>query len=160
MTLERSRAARAEQTGPRAPQSDQGPKKTRSTAQKALIRSALAAETRFVSAQELHRTLAEEGHSVGLATVYRQLGSLSESGLADSITISERQLFRACDQDEHHHHLVCENCGKAVEVEPPSEDWIRKVANSHGFTATRHVFEIFGLCAECSALSKRSEQEG
>ncbi|RBP61687.1 Fur family zinc uptake regulator [Brevibacterium sanguinis] len=127
------------------------PKKTRSTAQKSLIRSALAAETRFVSAQELHRTLAAAGHTVGLATVYRQLNSLSETGQADSITVSEKQLFRACEQDEHHHHLVCEECGTAVEVDPPTEDWIRTVAQANGFTATRHVFEIFGLCAECSA---------
>ncbi|MGO1823093.1 MAG: Fur family transcriptional regulator, partial [Brevibacterium aurantiacum] len=57
-------------------------------------------------------------------------------------------------QDEHHHHLVCENCGKAVEVEPPSEDWITTTAHSHGFEVTRHVFEIFGLCAECAASAQ------
>ncbi|MCF2586805.1 transcriptional repressor [Brevibacterium sp. UCMA 11752] len=130
------------------------PKKTRSTAQKAVIRSALESEKRFVSAQQLHRTLEDQGHTVGLATVYRQLNALSESGHADSITIAEKQLFRACAQDEHHHHLVCENCGKAVEVEPPSEDWITTTAHSHGFEDTRHVFEIFGLCAECAALAK------
>lgn len=129
-------------------------KKTRSTAQKAVISSALESEKRFVSAQQLHRTLEDQGHTVGLATVYRQLNALSESGGADSITIAEKQLFRACAQDEHHHHLVCENCGKAVEIEPPSEDWITTTAQSHGFEVTRHVFEIFGLCAECSALAK------
>lgn len=131
------------------------PKKTRSTAQKALISSALDAETRFVSAQDLHRTLEDAGHTVGLATVYRQLNALSRSGHADSITIAEKQLFRACAQDEHHHHLVCENCGRAVEVDPPSEDWIRTVAQSNGFEVTRHVFEIFGLCPECAAARRR-----
>lgn len=130
------------------------PKKTRSTAQKAIISSALEYEKRFVSAQQLHRTLEDQGHTVGLATVYRQLNALSESGHADSITIAEKQLFRACSQEEHHHHLVCENCGKAVEIEPPSEDWITTTAQSHGFAVTRHVFEIFGLCAECSSSKK------
>ncbi|WP_164514455.1 Fur family transcriptional regulator [Brevibacterium aurantiacum] len=130
------------------------PKKTRSTAQKAVIRSALESEKRFVSAQQLHRTLEDQGHTVGLATVYRQLNALSESGHADSITIAEKQLFRACAQDEHHHHLVCENCGKAVEIEPPSEDWMSTTARVHGFEVTRHMFEIFGLCAECAALAK------
>lgn len=130
------------------------PKKTRSTAQKAIISSALEHEKRFVSAQQLHRTLEDQGETVGLATVYRQLNALSESGHADSITIAEKQLFRACSQEEHHHHLVCENCGKAVEIEPPSEDWITTTAQSHGFAVTRHVFEIFGLCAECSSSTK------
>ena len=130
------------------------PKKTRSTAQKAIISSALEHEKRFVSAQQLHRTLEDQGETVGLATVYRQLNALSESGHADSITIAEKQLFRACSQEEHHHHLVCENCGKAVEIEPPSEDWITTTAQSHGFAVTRHVFEIFGLCAECASSTK------
>lgn len=131
------------------------PKKTRSTAQKALIWSALDAETRFVSAQDLHRSLEDAGHNVGLATVYRQLNAMSRSGRADSITIAEKQLFRACTQNEHHHHLVCEKCGKAIEIDPPSEDWIRKVAQSNGFEVTRHVFEVFGLCPECAAAQHR-----
>ncbi|MCD1286574.1 MAG: Fur family transcriptional regulator [Brevibacterium sp.] len=130
------------------------PKKTRSTAQKALIRSALEAETRFVSAQQLHRSLEDQGASVGLATVYRQLNALSQAGHADAITIAEKQLFRACTHSEHHHHLVCESCGKAVEIEPPGEDWMRTLARSHGFEATRHVFEIFGLCADCRAAQE------
>ena len=103
-------------------------KKTRSTAQKALIRSALETETRFVSAKQLHRRLEDEGASVGLATVYRQLNTLARSGDADTITIAETQLFRACAQTEHHHHLVCERCGTAVEIDPPSEDWMRQIA--------------------------------
>lgn len=126
-------------------------KKTRSTAQKALIRSALESETRFTSAKQLHRRLEDEGASVGLATVYRQLNALGRSGEADTITVAETQLFRACAQSEHHHHLVCERCGTAVEIGPPSEDWIRKVASANGFEVTHHVFEIFGLCADCRA---------
>ncbi|WP_166974321.1 Fur family transcriptional regulator [Brevibacterium atlanticum] len=124
-------------------------KKTRSTAQKALIRDALESETRFVSAKQLHRRLEDDGASVGLATVYRQLNALGRSGDADTITIGETQLFRACAQAEHHHHLVCERCGTAVEIDPPSEDWMRTVAGSHGFEITHHVFEIFGICADC-----------
>ena len=130
------------------------PRKTRSTAQKALIRSALETETRFVSAKQLHRRLEDEGASVGLATVYRQLNALARGGAADTITIAETQLFRACSQTEHHHHLVCENCGTAVEIDPPSEDWMRKVAEKNGFEVTHHVFEIFGLCADCRGDSR------
>ncbi|MEY9260230.1 MULTISPECIES: Fur family transcriptional regulator [Brevibacterium] len=126
-------------------------KKTRSTAQKALIRSALETETRFVSAKQLHRRLEDEGASVGLATVYRQLNALARGGDADTITIAETQLFRACAQTEHHHHLVCERCGTAVEIDPPSEDWMRQIAASNGFEITHHVFEIFGLCTDCRA---------
>ena len=126
-------------------------KKTRSTAQKALIRSALETETRFVSAKQLHRRLENEGASVGLATVYCQLNALAHIGDAATITIAETQLYRACSQPEHHHHLVCERCGTAVEIDPPSENWMRQIAASNGFEITHHVFEIFGLCADWRA---------
>ena len=126
-------------------------KKTRSTSQKALIRSALESETRFISAKQLHRRLEDEGASVGLATVYRHLNALGRSGDADTITISETQHFRACAQTQHHHHLVCEKCSTAVEIDPPSENWMRTVAGANGFEITHHVFEIFGICADCRA---------
>ncbi|WP_246846447.1 Fur family transcriptional regulator [Humibacter ginsenosidimutans] len=121
----------------------------RRTAQKDAVRRALGEESGFISAQQLHQRLSDNGASVGLATVYRQLNALVDSGLADAIPVSGGQLFRACEQREHHHHLVCENCGRAVEIDPPSEKWIRTVAKDHGFTVNRHVLEVFGLCADC-----------
>jgi Fur family ferric uptake transcriptional regulator len=36
-----------------------------------------------------------------------------------------------------------------VEIEPPDEDWLRKIAKAHGFTMSSHTVEVFGLCAEC-----------
>ncbi|GAA2181435.1 transcriptional repressor [Brooklawnia cerclae] len=132
---------------------------TRATAQKEAIRRALQAAPGFVSAQQLHQLMSEEGTPVGLATVYRQLNTLAANGQADTISVASGQLFRACKPGAHHHHLVCENCGKAVEVGPPDEDWYQAVAHEHGFTVTHHVLEIFGLCPSCSS-AKQDEVHG
>jgi Fur family ferric uptake transcriptional regulator len=52
----------------------------------------------------------------------------------------------------HHHHLLCRNCGKAVEVEAPAvETWAARTAQEHGFTEVAHTVEIYGLCPDCSA---------
>ena len=123
---------------------------TRRTAQKAAIRRALDDAPGFISAQQLHQRLQRDGTHVGLATVYRQLAALAESGAADSIRISDGYLYRACESGAHHHHLVCENCGNAIEIDPP-EDWMRAVAQRHGYTITRHTLEVFGLCPQCAA---------
>ncbi len=125
---------------------------TRHTFQKDVIRRALGEATGFISAQQLHQRLDAEGTPVGLATVYRQLNVLAESGQADTIPIAGGQLYRACAPGAHHHHLVCENCGKAVEIDPPSEQWIRAAAQQNGYTITRHVLEVFGLCSDCAAV--------
>lgn len=123
----------------------------RRTVQQEAVRQALEAAVGFMSVQELHYRLNRGGASVGLATVYRQLNALVEAGLADTIPVAGGQLFRACAPGGHHHHLVCESCGMAVEIDPPGEEWMRDAADAHGFTVTRHVVEVFGRCAACAA---------
>ncbi len=84
----------------------------RQTKQKDAIRAALADCEEFISAQDLHRRLEDEGSKIGLATVYRQLNALADAGAADTIRLDGQQLFRLCGDDGHHHHLVCKRCGK------------------------------------------------
>lgn len=121
----------------------------RSTPQKEAVQRALKEAEGFVSAQQLHQLLADDGYPVGLATVYRQLNALTEAGAADAIPATSGQLFRACEPDEHHHHLVCEECGTAAEIDLPDESWILEEAQRLGFAVTRHVLEVFGTCARC-----------
>ncbi|MER7798427.1 transcriptional repressor [Microbacterium sp. NPDC096154] len=122
----------------------------RRTAQKEAVRRALRQAPGFVSAGELHERLAAGGNAVGLATVYRQLNALAEDGRADTIPGPGGRLFRACEAPGvHHHHLVCEACGRAFELDAPDEAWIRDAATEHRFTVTRHVLEVFGRCADC-----------
>lgn len=121
----------------------------RQTRQKDAIREALRENDEFISAQDLHRRLEEHGTHIGLATVYRQLNALADAGLADTIRLDGQQLFRLCGDDGHHHHLVCVRCGRTVEIEPPSESWLRGIADAHGFTVESHTLEVFGLCPDC-----------
>ena len=65
----------------------------RNTKQKELIHDALKANDEFISAQDLHRKLEDEGVKVGLATVYRQLNALAEAGEADTVRLEGQQLF-------------------------------------------------------------------
>lgn len=136
---------------------------TRRTAQKALIEEILQEAEGFISATELHRRLQARGSKVGIATVYRQLNALAQSGEADTIEAAQGTIYRICEPYEHHHHLVCDNCGRAEEIQLPAEEWMRKVSQEHGYTMTRHVLEVFGLCPICQedpsaqAASKGSE---
>ena len=68
----------------------------RQTKQKDAIRAALADCEEFISAQDLHRRLEDEGSKIGLATVYRQLNALADAGAADTIRLDGQQLFRLC----------------------------------------------------------------
>ena len=123
----------------------------RGTVQKEAGQRALRDVRGFISAGDLHHRINAEGTPIGLATVYRQLNALTQSGHADTIPVPTGQLFRACQPGAHHHHLVCEHCGRAIETGPPDEAWIRDTAAQHGLTVTRHILEVFGRCADCPA---------
>lgn len=129
------------------------PVKGRSTKQRAAVSAALNEVDEFRSAQELHDMLKHRGDSVGLTTVYRTLQSLADAGEVDALRTSDGEtVYRRCSTGDHHHHLVCRVCGKAVEVEGPAvEQWAETIAAEHGFVNVAHTVEIFGTCAECSA---------
>jgi Fur family ferric uptake transcriptional regulator len=129
-------------------------KTRRNTWQKDAVRHALGEATGFVSAQDLHLVLRNHGSSIGLATVYRALAELAQQQEADSLqSTSGETLFRACDSG-HHHHLICSQCGKAVEIEVSNiETWIAQIASQHGFAPTSHTVELFGKCQLCRELS-------
>ena len=125
----------------------------RNTWQREAVRNALDANDGFVSAQALHAVLHATGSPIGLATVYRALADLAIKGDADSLQSPDGEsLYRACSSNEHHHHLICRNCGLTVEIEADAvERWAKDVAAQNGFTDAAHVVDVFGLCAACTA---------
>ncbi|WSX90876.1 transcriptional repressor [Streptomyces sp. NBC_00890] len=128
------------------------PVRGRSTRQRAAVAAALDEVDEFRSAQELHDVLKHRGDSVGLTTVYRTLQSLADAGEVDVLRTTEGEsVYRRCSTGEHHHHLVCRMCGKAVEVEGPVvEQWAETIAAQHGFVNVAHTVEVFGTCADCA----------
>ena len=127
-------------------------KAKRHTWQREAVREALGTTEGFVSAQNLHAQLREAGSAVGLATVYRALADLAVEGEADALQQEGESLYRACTPGSHHHHLICRNCGRTVEISAdPVEQWAREVAAANGFTRPEHIVDVFGLCADCSA---------
>ncbi|MEU5805500.1 MULTISPECIES: Fur family transcriptional regulator [unclassified Streptomyces] len=131
------------------------PVRGRSTRQRAAVAAALDEVDEFRSAQELHDMLRHRGDSVGLTTVYRTLQSLADAGEVDVLRTSDGEsVYRRCSTGDHHHHLVCRGCGKAVEVEGPAvEKWAESIAAEHGFVNVAHTVEIFGTCADCAAAA-------
>jgi Fur family ferric uptake transcriptional regulator len=123
----------------------------RPTRQRLALTEALTGIDEFVSAQQLHARMTASGSKVGLATVYRNLQSLAADGEVDVLRTDEGEaLYRACSTEAHHHHLVCRECGRTVEVSVPAsfEQWSARVGAEHGFTRISHLVEIFGVCSD------------
>lgn len=122
----------------------------RLTKQRALIVEALEHKTGFTTAQELFHQLRKRRDAPGLATVYRTLATLAAAGALDSSIREGEQVFRLCGS-RHHHHLVCESCGRVEEVASQQvEAWVKQVARRRGFRVTGHTADVYGICASCS----------
>jgi Fur family transcriptional regulator, ferric uptake regulator len=122
----------------------------RPTPKRVAVLAELTREPDDVTAQTLHGRLQKRGERLGLATVYRTLQTFAEAGLVDTLSHNPGEVcYRRCG-DEHHHHLVCSQCHRVVEVaECRLDGWLARVSASHGFVATAHRLEIDGLCAAC-----------
>lgn len=114
----------------------------------------------FRSAQQVFEDLQNEGHRVGLATVYRNLQTLTEEGRVDVLRSNEGEsLYRLCASVDHHHHLVCRNCGHAEEINLDQfEPWVSAVAQEHNYSEVEHSIELFGLCQPCTRDLARSSR--
>ena len=121
------------------------------TRQRTAVAGALAKQEGFTSAQALHDVLRHDGESVGLTTVYRHLQALADAGEVDVLRTDDGEsVYRACEGDDHHHHLVCRSCGATVEVTGPAvEAWAEAIAAEHGYGDVSHTLEVFGTCSTC-----------
>lgn len=123
----------------------------RSTRQRAAVVEVLRDLDNFASAKTIYEELGVRNQSVGLTTVYRTLQSLADINAVDVLHMaSGESLYRSCDNERHHHHLVCTECGTTVEISGgPVEKWAREESGKAGFMMTGHTAEVFGLCAPC-----------
>ena len=121
------------------------------TRQQVAVAELLVRSDDFTSAQTVHARLRDAGAGVGLATVYRTLQAMVDAGTVDVLRTDDGEaVYRACST-HHHHHLVCRQCGRTVEVEGPAvERWADRVAAEHGFVDVSHTLEVFGTCASCA----------
>ncbi|MGH3358236.1 MAG: Fur family transcriptional regulator [Nocardioidaceae bacterium] len=124
----------------------------RTTRQRRAVAAVLDDLDGFSSAQQIHDLLRQQGESIGLSTVYRNLQVLADADEVDALRSDDGEvLYRQCSKG-HHHHLVCRHCGLTVEIEGPTvERWTSQKAAENGFADVAHTLEIFGTCRDCAA---------
>lgn len=106
---------------------------------------------RHLTIDELYAMVKKMFPGVGYATIYRTLRLLCESGMCRELKLEDGiTRYEHLYGHKHHDHLVCERCGRFIEVFNPEIERIQvKLARDEGFTITRHRLEIYGHCKRC-----------
>ncbi|MBF6556245.1 MAG: transcriptional repressor [Acidimicrobiales bacterium] len=92
---------------------------------------------------------------VNLATVYRTLELLEKLEIAFHVHLGHGP-SRWHLADDVHHHLVCEGCGRVIEIPDSTFDPLRKrLLDDTGFVIDPHHFSLSGVCGRCAAKAGR-----
>lgn len=123
----------------------------RSTEQRRLIIDTFFEAREHITIDSLLKQVRAVDARVGYATVYRTMKLLSESGVVQEHKFGDGfTRYELADEDAHHDHLVCLECGKIIEFEEPQIETLQeKIARRYGFSVRAHKHEMYGVCAEC-----------
>jgi len=90
--------------------------KLKITRQRRTVLNAFLKSEKHVSAEELYNQVSITDPKVGLATVYRTLALLTQSGLASELDFGDGQKrYEHKYMHGHHDHMICTECGKKPE---------------------------------------------
>jgi Fur family transcriptional regulator, ferric uptake regulator len=101
-----------------------------------------------LTALEIDRRL----DSVGRATVYRTLEQLERFHLVQRVEIGgDAAGYERLDPEAHHHHLVCESCGRLAPFASQAlEQAIEAVGRRSEFSIAAHDVVLRGTCTACA----------
>ncbi len=104
-----------------------------------------------LSVDEIAARLRQTRPAVGLATIYRALDTLVESGTVITHDFGEGfRRYEAQRAGQQHGFLVCSRCGSVTEFAlEPLDRVLALVADEHEFRADRQRVELHGICRDC-----------
>ena len=132
-------------------------KKLKKTSQRAFIWGALLASKGHPSVEQIRDQLIKKGHRIGLATIYRTLKILLQSGYIRQLKVEGLTLYEPLIKQSNHLHFICNSCRSTVEF--PSrkiEKLIQQATAEHGFEERYSRYAIFGLCKTCVKRQQKS----
>lgn len=111
------------------------------------------------SVQEIHTALLEQGVSLNLTTVYRQLEKLCNSGnvLQFSSKDGKTQLFQINEENcTTHLHVRCVVCGKISHLDCSEVSaFLEHINSAHHIRVNCKNSMLFGICQKCAAVQKK-----
>lgn len=158
--VKRGESAKTQGEPPKAPDADRlrreldvymSKRGLRSTEQRRVIIDTFFETTDHVTIDELLSQVRAIDPKIGYATVYRTMKMLADGGI-----VHERKFgdgftrYELADEEAHHDHLICLECGSITEFEEPLIEQLQeRIAARYKFLVRHHKHELYGVCQSC-----------
>lgn len=132
--------------------------KYKSTWQRKLIFHTLKSYSgQHLSVENIYEIVHEQHPKIGLSTVYRTMELFSILNLVQKLDFGD-----GCQRYElysplHHHHLLCNSCGKVIEIKGGLADALDTIITTMtDFLVLDYQLYIHGYCKDCQAKRNHS----
>ncbi|GAF65928.1 Fur family transcriptional regulator [Bacillus sp. TS-2] len=107
-------------------------------------------EKRYISAKDVLEAMNLQYPGLSFDTIYRNLSLFAQLNILETTELDGEKKFRfRCSTQEHHHHLICLDCGKTKHIKSCPMELIQSHKTFSDFEVTGHKFEIYGRCNQC-----------
>jgi len=118
----------------------------RMTGQRRVIARVLEISDDHPDVEELHARAAARDSRISVATVYRTVKLLEESGIIDKLEFGDGRARYEDAERAHHDHLIDVNTGDVIEfVDPEIEALQERIAAKLGYRLVGHRLELYAV---------------
>jgi len=120
------------------------------TPQRMMVLAAIEKSDHHISAEEIYAQVVTKYPHFNISTVYRTLELLHRLGLVTETDLGGgRVRYHPADKG-HHHHLVCQECGRVIDLDESVMDHLKLVLRrDYNFEPDIRHMAFFGTCADC-----------
>jgi len=91
---------------------------------------------------------------ISVATVYRNLGILTESGQVQIVGNSnQKEIYDA--RTDSHAHFICRTCGQIFDLEGFGPADAVKIQQLSGHRVTEQRLTLYGMCRDCCEMQAK-----
>lgn len=122
----------------------------RLTPQRMMVLDAIEHSENHISAEEIYAQVITKYPHLNISTVYRTLELLNRLELVTETDLGGgRVRYHPADKG-HHHHLVCQECGRVIDLDESVMDDLKLVLRrDYDFDPDIRHLALFGTCADC-----------
>jgi Fe2+ or Zn2+ uptake regulation protein len=104
----------------------------------------------LLTIESLYDFMIKKKPTLNKSTLYRNIETLQSLNLLfKKVGQNATASYKLICSNKHHHHMICDACGKIVVYDQCDFEKYDHFASANGFHLTGHTLELHGICEKC-----------